>query len=149
MRIRSIGPTWERSAVVLIAAATLSACASESELTKRSQIAPDSPVAQAIAEVQAHPLPRPRFADFPKTPMDMRPPVVWEQNRHNLALASAEMDQLSAAPLEMPDPAAFARQARANSGFDQIAVPGPEATAELEAYARELRERATPPPPPQ
>jgi hypothetical protein len=149
LRIRSIGPVWRLSGAAFIATWVLTGCASESDLARRSQIAPDSPVAMAIAEVQAHPSPYPSFADFPKTPTGMRLPVAWEEGRHQLAVAGDELAKISAAPAEMPDPAAFARQLRAASGLDQVPVPGPDAAAELEAYARELRERATPPPPPQ
>lgn len=145
----SIRPVWGRIGVVALAAAGVAACASESDLAERTRIRPGSPVAEAVAQVQAKTLPYPSFATFPKKPIDMRAPGAWEQGRASLDRSAGELAAAAAAPVEMPDPDAFARQARASAGLDQITPPGPGAAAELEAYARELRERATPPPPPQ
>jgi hypothetical protein len=138
-----------RIAIAALAAAGMSACVSESNFAERSRIRPGSPVAEAVAQVQAKALPYPSFATFPKKPTDLRAPGAWEQGRASLDKSAGELAAVASAPVEMPDPDAYARQARAAAGLDQITPPGPGAAAELDAYARELRERATPPPPPQ
>ena len=132
-----------------IAAASLCACASESDIAKRSQITPGSAVDKEIAKVRAKPGPYPTFAEFPKKPTDMRPASSWEESQARL---KSEGDQLAAvanSPAEMPDPEAYAKRVRDTAGLDQVPVPGPETAAQLDAYAKELRERATPPAPPQ
>lgn len=146
MRTVGRGLQWTGAA---IAAASLCACATESDLSKRSQIAPGSAVSQAISQSQAQPGPYPTFAAFPKKPTDMRAAASWEQSRATLNAEAAQLAAVANAPAEMPDPEAFAKRLREASGLDQIPVPGPNTAAELDAYARELRERATPPPPPQ
>jgi len=131
-----------------IAVASLCACATEADIAKRSQIAPGSAVAQAIDQARMQPGPYPTFATFPKKPTDMRPAATWEQGRANLNAEAAKLAAVANAPAEMPDPEAFAKRLRATAGLDDVQVPGPNTAAELDAYARDLRERATPPPPP-
>jgi hypothetical protein len=132
-----------------MAAASLCACATESDIAKRSQIAPGSAVDKAVAEAKTHPGPAPTFAQFPKKPTDMRPAASWTQGTAALKAEAAQLTAVVNQPAEMPDPDAYAKRLRAASGLDQITPPGPENAAQLDAYARELRERATPPPLPQ
>ena len=132
-----------------IAVASLCACATESDIAQRSQIQPNSAVSQAIAESRTQPGPYPTFATFPKKPTDMRAAATWEQGRASLNAEAAQLAAVASAPSEIPDPDAYAKRVRATAGLDAIPVPGPTTGAELDAYARELRERATPPPPPQ
>jgi hypothetical protein len=132
-----------------MAVASLCACATETDIAKRSQIVPGSAVSQAIAASQTAPGPYPTFATFPKKPAGMRPPASWDQGRADLSAEAARLATVANAPAEIPDPDAFDKRLRAAAGFDAIPVPGPNTAAELDAYARELRERATPPPPPQ
>jgi hypothetical protein len=139
------GLQWTGAAIAL---ASLCACATEADIAKRSQIAPDSAVSKAIGEAQAHPGAYPTFAQFPKKPTDMRPAGSWDQARTSLSADAAQIAAVANAAAEMPDPDAYAKRLRAAAGLDAIPVPGPETAAELDAYARELRERATPPPPP-
>jgi hypothetical protein len=136
---------WTGAAIAL---ASLCACATEADIAKRSQIAPDSAVSKAIAEAQAHPGAYPTFAQFPKKPTDIRAAGSWDQARASLSADAAKLTAVANQTVEMPDPDAYAKRLRATAGLDAIPVPGPETAAELDAYARELRERATPPPPP-
>jgi hypothetical protein len=130
-------------------AVSVGACATPSDIVSRAQFAPGSPVAKAIAEARAHPGPMPSFAQFPKKPTDMRPAASWIQGEAALKNEARELAAVAVAPVEISDPDAYAKALRAESGLDQVQPPGPNNAAELDAYARELRERATPPPPPQ
>lgn len=138
-----------RLALAAGAAGLLSACVSAPDLEAGSRIAPDSPLTAAIAKAQADPSPFPKFTDIPNAPTDLRPKADWARDAAALSNSAAALAQATAASPEMPDPGAWARQVMAESGLDAAKVPGPETAAEIEAYARELRERATPPPPPQ
>lgn len=128
--------------------AGLCGCASESDIARRSKIDPGSPIAVAIAKAHAEPLPAPTFADIPKAPKDMRPASSWDQASTRLRTAQQQLTAETARPSEIGDPEALAQQLRATPGLATLAPPGPNNAAELEAFARELRERATPPPPP-
>ncbi|HET9160741.1 MAG TPA: hypothetical protein VFN88_09015 [Caulobacteraceae bacterium] len=145
MRLRgsALHPT-----IAVLTAAGLAACATPSDIAKRSQIVAGSPVDKAIADAQAHPGPAPTFAQFPKKPTGMRPPSSWSQSESSLKVEAAQLAVVADSPPEIADPETYGKQLRAQSGLDQIEPPGPNNTAEIEAYARELRERATPPPPP-
>jgi hypothetical protein len=132
-----------------LAAASLCGCATESDIAKRSEIVPGSAVDKAITAAKADRSPYPVFANFPKKPTDMRPAASWDQANSTLNSDAAALAAVANQPVEIPDPDAYAKAVRARSGLDQIAVPPADEAAQLDAYARELRERATPPPPPQ
>lgn len=149
LRASSIRSICLISSLTAIAASGLSACAIEGGLSQRSTIAPDGPVAKAIAEAKARPGAFPNFADFPKKPTDMRKAADWDQGSAVLKKGGEELAAAARSPAEMPDPDTYAKQLRARSGLDQITPPDAAEAAALDAYARDLRERATPPPPPQ
>jgi hypothetical protein len=145
---RSIERCGGMTGLALTAALILCGCASETDMAARSKIPPNSPLTAAIAAAKAEPLPAPTFRDIPMNPPDVRPATAWEQSATALEGANRELVAVAAIPVELPDPEAWGKRTAAAVGLDSITPPGPNNAAELEAYARELRERATPPPPP-
>jgi hypothetical protein len=131
-----------------LGAMLLAACASETDLAARSPITRAPALTDAIAQALAQPLPAPTFRDIPMNPPDMRPAAAWEQSSTALQGQGRELAAVAASPVELPDPEAWGKRAAASAGLDAISPPGPNNAAELEALGRELRERATPPPPP-
>ena len=148
---RSIEPRRRAAGLALtgLGAALLAGCASESDMAARSKIPPNSPLAQAIASVKTEPQPAPSFRNIPMNPPQMRPAGAWEQSANALQGQSRELAGIAAVPVELPDPDAWGKRTAAAVGLDSLTPPGPNNAAELDAFARELRERATPPPPPQ
>jgi hypothetical protein len=147
---RSIEPCRRTAALALtgLGAVLLAGCATESDMAARSTIPPNSPLAQAVAAVKSEPQPAPSYRNIPLNPPQMRPAGAWEQTATALQGQGRELAGIAAIPVEIPDPDAWAKRTAAAAGLDAITPPGPNNAAELEAYARELRERATPPPPP-
>jgi len=147
---RSIEPRLRMASLALtgLGALLLAGCASESDMAARSKIPPNSPLAAAIEQATTQPLPAPSFRDIPMKPPQMRAAGAWEQSATALQGQGRELAGIAAMPVELPDPEAWGKRTAAAVGLDSITPPGPNNAAELEAYARELRERATPPPPP-
>lgn len=87
----------------------------------------------------------PSFSDIPAIPKDLRPAAAYGRaaGEVNQALAQLEADTApNTWALNETDRFAASEQAR----FDRAPVPGAADTAATEAFARRLRERATPPP---
>jgi hypothetical protein len=142
---------WRRLTVLAAGAAGIAlscGCASRPDLVERSRIEAGSPVAAAIVEAKANPGPAPTFADIPKAPTDMRPGSSWAAPSSALQSEGQKLAAAAQMPVEISDPDALSKRLRAQSGLDAISAPAVSATPELEAQAREMRERATPPPPP-
>ena len=137
-------------------AARLMACAAVCALTaacagmgmSSTKIDPASPVAGDVGKMVKANAAFPKFSQIPPVPKDVRPPKSY-------GVAAAETvklrDDLVAATepntwtLQAGDAtSAFADQARAAAG-PELAPTDPAVT---EAFAKELRKRATPPPPP-
>lgn len=109
---------------------------------------PKSPVAQEVINASKHPGPYPKFADIPPTPTDVRPPQAWRAAVLDLKAKKAVLDaQVADLPPPATDTEAFAAQKRGQAESD-LRAGAPDAAQQTEAYARTLRERATPPPPP-
>jgi hypothetical protein len=86
----------------------------------------------------------PTFADIPTTPKDVRPPAQYGASARSLIAVGDDLIRATAPEtwtLQATD--AFAEKARRDAG-PEIEPPKP---GDAEAFARELRERATPPPP--
>jgi len=111
---------------------------------KDTKVDPASPVAADVARMTRQPGKFPTFASIPKKPTDLRPVAQYGQDARAV-LAQGEALTQATAPgtwtLQGTDD--FAAKARRDAG-PQIEPPKP---GDAEAFARELRERATPPPP--
>lgn len=136
-------------------AAKLLACASACVLTSGcagalsdTRIDPQSPIAADAARMAHANQTFPKFSQIPPVPKDVRPVAEF-------GLAAAETTKTRDEIIRATEPntwtlpggeatTAFAGQARTAAG-PEIAPSDPAVT---EAFARELRRRATPPPPP-
>jgi hypothetical protein len=128
------------------AAAALAGCASN---PSAAQVDKTSPAAPAIAEATKTPGPYPRWSQFPRGPQPVPPPSEIASSVADLQSAQANL--LSSAnklPWTLSGTTAFAGEARGQIN-PAYAAPAPaDERAQAEAYARSLREQATPPPAP-
>jgi hypothetical protein len=130
-------------------AGSAAACAQISPFATRPVDA-QSPIAADVSAASAADTAYPTFSDIPAAPKDVRTPEAWRS-----AVTGALKDkrvletQAAANPQTLTNPEGFADAARARAATRPGDVPGPESRAETEAFAKALRERATPPPPPQ
>jgi hypothetical protein len=126
---------------ILGAAVTLAGCVSPFGSGK---IDPASPVAGDVQRLTRTDRPYPKFSDIPKAPKDIRPLAQYGRQAQEIA---AVRDQIVAATAPetwtLTGTEDFASRARR----DAPDVPASERSSDPEAFARELRERATPPPP--
>jgi len=135
-----------RSAVRLIAAcgvgALLSGCIGNPLVD--AKVDPASPVAADVARLTRTNRDYPSFSDIPKSPQDLRPVAAYGREADAIKLAGDKLvRETGPETWTLQNTEAFAARARRDSGPD-IQPPQP---GEAEAFARELRERATPPPP--
>lgn len=125
------------------AGALLSACMSDP--FANAQVDPKSPIADEVAKAAALKSVYPTFNDIPDVPKDIRPKPQFGQAARQTEMAAADIARATAPDtwtLHATD--AFAASARAAVGPD-LAPVDPAAS---DAFAQELRKRATPPPPP-
>jgi len=142
---RPLFPTTPALGTVLAIAAgsvLLSGCVGNP--FKDTKIDPTSAVAADVAKMTRQDGKFPTFASIPKKPTDIRPLPQYGQDA-NAVLAQGEALNQATAPgtwtLQGTDD--FAEKARKDAG-PQIEPPKP---GDAEAFAKALRERATPPPP--
>lgn len=138
-----------RTTLPIGAALALSACALVPE---RTASAPSEPLPEAVAQrletVRGERTAYPSFRDIPSTPSDVRTPAQWAQAVGAVKGAGNALTEWNAAnPPEIGDVSAYAVQARRELGIGPNDVPPPDQAARIEALARELRARTTPPPP--
>ncbi|TAJ73158.1 MAG: hypothetical protein EPO51_05820 [Phenylobacterium sp.] len=108
-----------------------------------SKIDPASPVAADVARLTRQDGKFPTFASIPKAPTDIRPLAQYGRDARSVLAEGAALEQATAPgtwTLQGTDD--FAEKARRDAG-PQIEPPKP---GDAEAFARSLRERATPPP---
>jgi hypothetical protein len=129
------------------ACALTSACAGYG--LSKTTIDPSSPVAGDVAKMVKADAAFPKFSQIPPVPKDVRP-------AKSFGVAAAETVKVRDEIVAATEPStwtlqaggaatdAFASQARAAAG-PELAPTDPAVT---EAFAKELRRRATPPPPP-
>ena len=109
-----------------------------------SRIDQTSPIAPEVARVTRQDAPFPTFAAIPKRPTDLRPVAQYGQSaRAVLAAGDALVAATEPSTWTLQGTDAFAEKSRRDAG-PQVEPPAP---GDAEAFARELRERATPPPP--
>jgi hypothetical protein len=138
-------PIFARIAGMLCAAAAgalLSGCVGNP--FKGAQIDPNSPVAADVARLTRQPAKFPSFASIPKPPTDIRPLAQYGRQAQAVD-AAGEAVQVATAPdtWTLQNSEAFAAAARRAAG-PQLEPPTP---GNAEAFAKEQRQRATPPPP--
>ena len=108
---------------------------------------PRSPVAGEVAKLSSESREFPSFTDIPPVPGDQRPVKAWGRSAAQIAAQGVQLEQQTAANTwVLTGTDSFAANAR------RLVGPAPDSdestTAATEAYAREMRKRATPPPPP-
>ncbi|MEW5684266.1 MAG: hypothetical protein AB1942_05060 [Pseudomonadota bacterium] len=111
---------------------------------KDAKVDPASPIAEDVARITRQPTKFPTFASIPKPPTDVRPLAQYGRDARSVMAAGENLNNATAPgtwTLEGTDD--FASKARRDAG-PQIEPPKP---GDAEAFARALRERATPPPP--
>ena len=109
-----------------------------------ARIDPSSPIAAEAARLTRQPGKLPTFASIPKAPTDLRPAAQYGRSAQQvLAAGDALVAATEPSTWTLQGTDAFAEKGRRDAG-PQLEPPSP---ADAEAFARELRERATPPPP--
>lgn len=134
-------------------AARLLACAGAAALLggcvgnpfKEAKVDPRSPVAAEVAKAARANTDYPSFSEIPAKPNDVRPLRMFGQAAREIELAGALLERETAPETwTLSNTEDFAAGARAAAG-PELAPADPRDT---EAFASELRDRATPPPPP-
>lgn len=144
---------WRRRTRLLLCAAAgslLCACVTLPDVVEPYAGAPadpGSPAAAAIAAQAASRTEYPTFADIPQLPTDLRSTEGWrtvvagtEEDREALLADTAP------STFSLNDTEAFAARSQAIVAYDPADVPTAADAAATEAWARAMRERATPPP---
>ncbi len=124
-----------------VACVLLSACVHP---FRDAQVDPRSPIAAEVAKTVRPGAPYPTFVAFPKTPTDIRPHKQYGQ-------AAAKIEAEAKAVVAATDPNTwtltgtdvFAAQARVDAGPE---LP-PVTPGDTEAFAKDQKARAIPPPP--
>lgn len=109
-----------------------------------AKVDPTSPVAEDVARLSRTPGAFPTFADIPKAPADIPPKANYGRSAQAVLAEAAALERATAPETwSLQGTEVFAEQARLDAG-PALDPPDP---AEAEAFARALRDRATPPPP--
>ena len=140
-----------RTLLLCAAAATLSACVTVPvvEPYAGAQVDPNSPAAAAIQAQADQRGAWPTFAGIPEIPTDLRTDEGWrttvgEVEGDRLALLNAT----APSTWTLTDTAGFAARMQDLIDFDPGDVPSAGQAAATEAWAAQMRARATPPPRP-
>ena len=100
----------------------------------------------AEAERVSHaPGPYPRFCDIPPIPTDVRPPLAWAASIQEVNAAGAQTSAEAAVTYAPDQPTESFVEEAVRDGAAPPAMPIPS----TEAFVRDARGRATPPPRPQ
>ena len=141
---RPLFPAAARTAKWLAAAcgcAVLSGCIGNPFVD--AKVDPASPVAADVARMTRQGSDYPSFSEIPALPNDVRPLALYGRAASDLKLAAERLVRETAPETwTLRDTESFADQARQRT--PELPPPDPQAA---EDFARELRERATPPPP--
>jgi hypothetical protein len=109
-----------------------------------AKVDPASPVAAEVAKVAKTNTDYPSFADIPAIPTDLRPVGLYGREAQVVKLAGEQLVRETAPETwTLKNTESFAADAQRDAGprYEEGPARDPE------AFARELRERATPPPP--
>jgi hypothetical protein len=133
--------TAARALACLAAGALLSACVHP---FRDAQVDPRSPIAAEVAKTVRPGAPYPTFVAFPKVPTDIRP-----HKQYGQAAAKVEMD--AATLIAATDPSTWTLTGTEGFAARALADAGPElppvTAGDAEAFAKDQKARATPPPP--
>jgi len=141
----SAGPALGGVAACVTLGALLGGCAGNP--FAQAPIDPASPVAADIAHMVKVPGQDPTFASIPPVPKEERKLADWGRAADQLEVAGAKLDRETAPNTwTLTGTEGFAARARAQTGPDLDTSTS--TTTASEAFAKELRERATPPPSP-
>lgn len=132
-----------------LSAFAVSACALVPERTETARAEPlPEVVAQRLETVRSERAEYPSFHDIPASPSDVRTPAQWARAVSAVKGEGAALTRwILANPPEVAGAASYAAQARRELGVGPDDIPPPDQAARIEALARELRARTTPPPP--
>ena len=135
-------PNSARLIALALGAGLLSGCVGNP--FANAQIDPASPVAEDVARMTQADAKLPSFASIPPAPSDVRPAASYGRAVASLNAAAADLIRDTGPETwSLQGTDAFAETARSDVGPElPPVIPG-----DSEAFARELRERATPPPP--
>jgi hypothetical protein len=112
---------------------------------KEAKVDPASPVAAEVAKVARANRDYPTFSEIPPKPTDVRPVRMFGQAAKDIEVAGAKLERETAPETwTLSNTEGFAAGARTAAGPE---LP-PAEQRDTEAFANELRARATPPPPP-
>lgn len=112
-----------------------------------AKVDPNSAVAEDVARMAHESRDFPTFSEIPPAPAAQRPIASWGRAADQLEIAGAKVDQATAPNTwTLTGTERFVARARSQAGPDINADTS--TTASSEAFAKELRERATPPPSP-
>lgn len=128
------------------ASLALAGCASSNPFATLP-VDPNSPVAADVARMARTGGPFPTFADIPPIPTDQRPVAQWGKEARQLEVAGTTLER-ETAPNTWTLNGTERFQAQAKAAAGPATIPAGSSTAATEAFARQLRERATPPPSP-
>ena len=128
------------------ASLSLAGCANYNPLAT-APIDPTSPVAEDVARLGRVDAPFPTFADIPPKPTDERPVAAWGKEARQLQTAASALERQTA-PNTWTLNGTERFQARALAEAGPANESAASSTAATEAFAQQLRERATPPPSP-
>ena len=110
-----------------------------------AQVDPRSPVAGEVDRVARANKDYPSFSEIPQVPNDVRPLRMFGQAARQVTQARDQLERDTApGTWTLQNTDAFAGAARAAAGPELPATPN----ADTDAFAEDLRRRATPPPPP-
>lgn len=146
MTLERLDKTIARFAAVLAAGAVLAGCASTDVFRPKTD--PNSPAARRIAELERQHRGYPRWSRFPAAPKNV--PTAADIAARVDETQAAQADLLaSAARIDwtLSGTEAFAAETRAAIDPRLAQPAAPDATAETAAFARAMKDLATPPPP--
>ncbi len=109
-----------------------------------------SPIAGDVTSAARADLAFPKFANIPAAPTDMRTPAEWRKAVVIMLRDKSVIETMAEAnPASLFGAEAFAQKARARAAVKPGDATPAMTREDSEAFAKALRERATPPPPPQ
>lgn len=127
-------------------AAALSGCVSGNPFAEAA-VDPRSPVAADVARMANANQDFPAFSEIPAMPIDVRPPRAFGVAALEAEAARDRLERETApGTWSLTGTETFASRAQIDAGPD--APPDGQDRRATEAFANELRKRATPPPPP-